>query len=124
MFSSRRAGDKYVDRGVVAAVDFAVGDFTKDSAWHTLDLSSIIPSNAKKVTVVTRWQDVTAIRSLQFSTTSGASGQNVFSPWSENPLAIQGLKFELVPTSAGLISYWIQSGTWTTFNLTVVGWTI
>lgn len=38
-----------VYRGNIAAVDFAIGDFTLDGAWHTLDLSSIVPANATVV---------------------------------------------------------------------------
>ena len=43
------SGGGYVYRGDPAAVDFAVGDLTTDEAWHTLDLSSIVPANAKAV---------------------------------------------------------------------------
>lgn len=37
------AGMKYVDRGDPAVSDFAIGDLTLDSGWHSLDLSGIIP---------------------------------------------------------------------------------
>lgn len=39
----------FVDRGDPAAWDFVTGDFTKDNAWHDLDLSGIVPALAKAV---------------------------------------------------------------------------
>lgn len=39
----------FVDRGDPLSHDYALGDFTKDGAWHDLNLSSIIPENAKGV---------------------------------------------------------------------------
>jgi hypothetical protein len=43
------AGGTFVDRGDPAAVDFNAGSLTEDSAWHDLDLSSIVPVGAKAV---------------------------------------------------------------------------
>lgn len=40
-------GDKYIDRGDATGYDFTHPDFTQDNAWHELDLSSIIPEEAK-----------------------------------------------------------------------------
>lgn len=40
---------RYVDRGDNAAYDFETGDFTTDSNWYDLDLSSILPVGAKGV---------------------------------------------------------------------------
>lgn len=39
----------YRYRGDPAAYDFAIGDFTRDNAFHDLDLSAIVPENAKGV---------------------------------------------------------------------------
>lgn len=39
----------FYDRGDPAVYDKAVGDFTKDGAWHDWDLSSIVPAGAKLV---------------------------------------------------------------------------
>lgn len=44
----------YVDRGDPAAPDFGNGDFTKDSNWHELDLSAIVPAaGANKLVYIT-----------------------------------------------------------------------
>lgn len=39
----------FVDRGDAAANDFTLADLTADSAYHDLDLSSIVPAGAKAV---------------------------------------------------------------------------
>lgn len=36
----------YFDRGDPAAPDFVKTDFIRDNAWHTLDLSAIVPEGA------------------------------------------------------------------------------
>ncbi len=36
----------YVERTGAAGYDFATGDFTKDNAWHELDIDSIVPAGA------------------------------------------------------------------------------
>jgi len=41
---------RYVDRGDPASVDYGSGDFTKDGNWHELDLSAIVPENARGFT--------------------------------------------------------------------------
>lgn len=45
-FQPRPEPSCYVDRGDPAAYDWQVGDFTIDTAWHDLDLSSIVPPSA------------------------------------------------------------------------------
>ncbi len=39
----------FIDRGDPGTVDWTAGDFTKDNTWRDLDLSSIVPENAKGV---------------------------------------------------------------------------
>jgi len=46
MFYDRPAGIYWVDRGDTATPDLETGDFVADSAWHDLNLSGIVPSNA------------------------------------------------------------------------------
>lgn len=53
----------FVDRGDPASVDFDTDDFTKDSGWHDLDLSAIVPAGAKAVVfhVILVGEDATTI---------------------------------------------------------------
>ena len=39
----------FVDRGDPGVADFRVHQFTKDNAWHDMDLSSIVPDKALAV---------------------------------------------------------------------------
>lgn len=43
------SGMIYEDRGDVAAYDFVVGDLITDGTWRVLDISSIVPVNAKLI---------------------------------------------------------------------------
>jgi len=59
MFYNRRSGLRYIDRGLVeGGYDFT--DFPTDLAIHTLDLSSIVPANAKIVDVMVDLEDSAA----------------------------------------------------------------
>ena len=49
MFFAKRAGSKYVDKGVIVTNQFDIGDLTVDGGYYSLDLSSVIPANAKAV---------------------------------------------------------------------------
>ena len=49
MMISRKPGLKYVHRGNPVAYDYDHHTLIRDGAWHTLDLSAIIPANAKLV---------------------------------------------------------------------------
>jgi len=49
MFFSRKAGMQYVNRGDIGVEDFTKANLTANGGWHTLDLSGIIPLNAKLV---------------------------------------------------------------------------
>lgn len=42
-------GMSYEDRGDIAAYDFEVGDLITDGTWRVLDISSIVPANAKVI---------------------------------------------------------------------------
>lgn len=47
----------WVDRGDPASSDYEAGDLTMDSAWHDLDLSSIVPAGATMVALYVIIQD-------------------------------------------------------------------
>jgi len=43
------SGMIYKDRGDIADYDFEVGDLITDGTWRELDISSIVPANAKVI---------------------------------------------------------------------------
>lgn len=56
---------RFVDRGDPADWDFGFGDFIKDNAWHTLDLSGIVPEGVKAVLI-------------RYATTATSSGYDIW----------------------------------------------
>lgn len=112
----------FVDRGDPAAVDFAVGDLTKDGAWHDLDLSGIIPAGASGV-LLRVLISANALHKIVFIRKKGnANDENSF-------LAITGAAGVLlandgvVPLPASrILEYNITVAVWVTLNFTVAGW--
>lgn len=112
----------FVDRGDPLNVDMAVGDFTKDSAWHELDLSAIVPEHAHGIlfTVVTSL-NVTN-RTITFRRDGNVNVRNTSS------LRIQVANIRLhadltCPISEDRkIEYQIIAAAWTILNFTVKGW--
>ena len=51
MFFSRPAGYKYIDRGDPDAFDITLIDIIADGDWRELDLSALVPKNAKRVRI-------------------------------------------------------------------------
>lgn len=49
MFLARKPGLRYVHRGNPVAYDYDETTLTQNGAWHTLNLSAIVPANAKLV---------------------------------------------------------------------------
>jgi len=122
MFFSRRAGHRYFHRGDPTDPDFEVGDFTKDGAWHSLDLSGIIPKTAKLV-------------SLKIMAICGAAGgymgvrkngaTDTLNIDTEKSLPIAGVaEFGLcvTPDSDGVIEYKIPELPFPTLEMIVGGW--
>lgn len=51
IFFSRPSGQTYTDRGLVESFDYVFEDFTCNSNWYELDLSSIIGKGKKLVLI-------------------------------------------------------------------------
>ncbi len=66
MFFVRKSGLRRVERGVVSGYDFTIGDFTRDNTWREMDLSSIVPANAKWVTIYVSISTLEAMRNVRF----------------------------------------------------------
>lgn len=112
----------YVDRGDPASSDFVISDFTRDSAWHELDLSSITPAGpsaalirflvlppAINMTIELRERgSANAVAMAVLRTTVGMV-------WHDAPLIV-GLD------STRIIEYKITAGAWSFIFATVNGW--
>jgi len=122
MFFLRRSGSKYFHRGDPTEPDYVVGNFTKDGTWYSLDLSAIIPVNAKLVL-------------LKFMAICGAPGGyvgvrkngavdtlNIDTEKYLPQAAVAEFSLSVTPDSAGIIEYKVPNLAWPTLEMIVGGW--
>ncbi len=116
---------QYVNRGDPAGWDFEVGDFTTDNTWRDLDLSSIIPVEAKLVHFRGSIEDGITGEDVIFKTKgydnegSSVSGNiliaNIDQEYSD---------WFIEPDDDRLIVYKASNTVWTKLSLLVRGWFI
>ena len=117
-------GQTYVSRGSLDVDDFSVGDFIKDSSWHELDLSNIVPAGVTALHI--------AIGLV--STTAGAQMviKNADYDGNLNSLHTNSILSPICSWADGLVTcnanrkvkYYLTTGNYTTIHFTVRGWWI
>jgi hypothetical protein len=114
---------QFVDRGDPASNDFDVGDFTTDAAFHDLDLSNIVPSNAVAVVLKivisssdTAGASVLVRKNGNANTPVGASArtQVIGVPMDQNVI--------VACDTSQVVEYRAADVTWTLLRITVQGW--
>lgn len=116
------AGHEYVDRGDPSDYDWATGDLTIDSAWHDLDLSSIVTDNdAVLVHLRLSIKDAAVPKTIQVRKNGNANAYNVgrFDCMVAN-IAFYG-DVMVACDSSQVIEYFITTGM-DAANITVKGW--
>ncbi len=112
----------WVDRGDHSSLDFEIGDFTKDDAWHTLDLSGIIPITARLILFDFDYNNVAANRHIELR----KQGQTYNFNHSEvhTRVAAQADHAIMIVACAAnrLIEYKIATAGWSALAMTVRGW--
>jgi len=68
----------FVNRGDPNVVDYDKNDFIKDAAWHTLDISAIVPAGAKAVALSVLLTGPTVAKGFWFARNGQAFGRNAF----------------------------------------------
>lgn len=112
----------FIDRGDPAPWDFQLGDFIRDQTWRELDISAIVPANAKAIAMSVEVQS--ALIGRQFET------RKVGIVW---PIAISIIVTQIAnermsqdficPVDSNQkIEYWVDPDPWTFLNLTIRGW--
>lgn len=115
-------GLAYVDSGDAAAVDYDVNDFTKDSAYHILDISSKVGAGVRLVHIKIVVVATTADEHFEIKTNGNTYERNVFSS-GDMPANEPQVRSDWVYTDAdGKIEYRISSGTYTAFDMIIRGW--
>lgn len=117
---NQTTGEQFVDRGDPASVDFDETDLTLDSTWRTLDLSSIIPSDATLVLLRGYIVDTVATDDLYFREPGNSNSANVARLRAgANFNAVNDM---LVMSSGQEIEYNGASGASPSIELVVGGW--
>jgi len=112
----------FIDRGDPASDDFAVIALTRNGAWHNLDLSGIVPSNASAVAMVAWLGSPVINRWFELRKKGNINNFN------ENYLITQVANIAtagnfVVPIGTdGLLEYKFQDGTFNQGAITVKGW--
>lgn len=112
----------FVDRGDPAAPDFTDVNFIQDDAWHEIDLSAIVPDNAKAVILTAVTLSDTATSSFTLRKNGNVNDTSVSRILT--PLANTAFVADLTcPISTNRkLDYNAQNVTWHVLTLTVKGW--
>jgi len=112
----------FVDRGDPAAADFLKGDLTLDGAWHDLDLSGIVPSNAKAVALYVALFATDVNQNIWFRTNGNVNTYNVSRAFTQTSLIWSTGDFIVPLDEARKIEYMSVNPTWISISITVKGW--
>lgn len=114
----------FVDRGDPSAVDFDEGDLTADGAWHTLDLSGIVPSGASVVFLSLLCRTSVAQAFAGFRKNGNVNIRNI--SYINTQVANIAIGYDLIVfcDSNRLIEYLLWPGSWTYLYITIKGWWI
>jgi len=124
MFFGRRSGNIFVKRpDTLLAWDFEDTDFTKDNAFHDLDLSGIVPANAKAVML--EMSIVDGVADTYFKLREKGRTDIYACPAVWNPaINVHAQREAIIPvTSDGLIQYQVSVGVTDTL-VAILGWII
>lgn len=112
----------FIDRGDPAAVDFALGDLTRDGAYHDLNLSGIVPAGAKGVCLSVLAVNAFVNKFAYFRTKSNANDFNISILAIQVTLVLDGADLTVPLPSTRIIEYNLDAVGWVFFTITVKGW--
>lgn len=123
MFFSKAcvAGLQYVYRGDPEAYDYTQDTLSADWTWHTLNLSAIIPANAKLVHLRLRALNATVGKSFLVKKVVPTNGMNIVDL---DTLVVSRNTCEdaIVDCTGQQIAYMASSGIWSGLGILVLGW--
>lgn len=112
----------YFDRGDVGDFDWEIGDFTKDWAWHDLDLSSIIPEGTRQVKFSVLILTGLTNRSFQIREKGNVGVVNRSAVWSSAASKYIETQHFVTPDAGRKVQYRVTAGFTGTLSVTVTGW--
>lgn len=112
----------FTDRGDASSVDFAVGDLTTDGNWNDLDISSIIPNEAKAVLLSLKVQDNAAGSQVLFRVKGNSNAYNI-SGIITQVSGVDIIQDLICPCDTDrTLQYKASNLTFDTIDITVKGW--
>jgi len=111
----------YVDRGDIAASDWLVGDFTRDNAWHDLNLSGVIPSGLSLVHFRCFILSTVVNKAAMFRTKGNSNEINMHKFWVPVASMWHQMDFMIPPSVDNKVQYRISSTDITGMSLSIVG---
>ena len=121
MFLARKPGLRYVHRGTLVAWDYNQSTLIQDGAWHTLDLSAIIPANAKLVDLGLGASASAAGCYFRVMKTGAMSGYGAVNVIPQVPNIIIDTE-AIVDCTGQQVDYLISEAVFTTLRFCVIGW--
>lgn len=118
---TKKAGLRYVARGDAAAYDFDQTTLTQDGAWHTLDLSAIIPANAKLVHLRLGAAASASGRYLRVSPVGYTLNFAIANVATQVANIINEMD-AIVPCSGQQVQYWTTGSAFASLRFVVLGW--
>jgi len=113
---------RFVDRGDPAVIDFTLANFIQDNAWHDLDLSGIVPANARGVLLKL---DITAgavALRAEFRKNGNANNHNTSTTVTQVVALSQATDCVCYLDDNRIIEYRFTMGPWISINVTVRAW--
>ena len=113
---------RFVDRGDPASADFTLADLTTDDTWNDLDLSAVIPPEAKVVFIYVVVIDDAVNSRFQIRRNGNTNGQVAPGVLTQvTNQAITGTLFVSVGED-GIIEYNATNTTFTAISIIIQGW--
>lgn len=113
----------YVNRGDPAAFDYTTATLTADSTYRTLNLSSIVPANAKLVQLRLLIANAAAGQAIYIRKVGYNNEFNILSLFTQAPNVTTTTE-GFVDCIGQQISYKAATGSWSKLNIVVLGWII
>jgi hypothetical protein len=113
---------RYVDRGDPSAWDWDLGDLTTDGAWHDLDCSSIVSSDATAILFRFYIKDDAAGNTFQARKNGLTNSQAVFAVKTQVANIVNDVNGIIACDSSQVIEYWASNTTWTGIYIQILGW--
>lgn len=112
----------FVNRGDPATPDFDAGDFPILFTWTELDLSAIVPANAKSVVFRAMGKHAATAQSLQIRKYGNANNNIISGLHTTVSNLIEEHDWTCAVDSNRKIEYLVSTDGWTLLTLTIKGW--